>query len=281
MPRALALLAVASLTLTSCLVGNPVLSDVANAPTAAPSLTDIAYGPATGCANAAVDAPCGGSQLLDIYPATAGPSRGTIVWIHGGGLFLGDKSVPDSAGPVFEQLERGWSVVSVNYRLLKPKSPPGQSTTVPSTTVASTAAPSTTEPTTGVPSTAAPSTTSPATTAVPSTTATSATPPQTNATDTPTTTVTPTTSTPPATGSTTGTTVAPDSDTGAGSGAADATTAKARRIVRSADSYENTYPTALRDVISAVDWVKANGADHGLDTCLLYTSDAADEGVEV
>ena len=62
---------------------------------------DVAYGP---------DA----AQLLDVY-APAGTTRGTIVYFHSGGWTGGSKTIVPPV--VFQQLDRGWAVVSVDYRL--------------------------------------------------------------------------------------------------------------------------------------------------------------------
>ncbi len=62
---------------------------------------DVAYGP---------DA----AQLLDVY-APAGTTRGTIVYLHSGGWTGGSKAVVPPV--IFQQLNRGWAVVSVDYRL--------------------------------------------------------------------------------------------------------------------------------------------------------------------
>ena len=67
----------------------------------APTLRDVAYG----------DDP---AQRLDVYEPR-GRSVGTIVYFHSGGWVSGTKS--DVAAIVMAQLERGWSIVSVGYRL--------------------------------------------------------------------------------------------------------------------------------------------------------------------
>lgn len=192
--------------MTSCLVGDPALGDLAGTADAEPSLIDVPYGSELGCEEEVSDELCGGSQLIDIYPAEAGASRGTIVWIHGGGLFHGDKSRLDSAGPIFEQLQRGWSVVSVNYRLIRPKGwqPPTTST---STTSAST----------------------------------------------------------------TSTTAAPEGGPGSSTNTTPTTTMAPAAWVPDSEpppqeGYDNQYPAALQDVVAAIDWVRNNGASHGLAT---------------
>jgi acetyl esterase/lipase len=83
----------------------------------AASVVDVAYGTDLGCGRGANHEPCGGSQTLDVHPATDGPRRGTIVFVHGGGFVGGDKSKLESLGPFVHQTRRGWDVVTVNYRL--------------------------------------------------------------------------------------------------------------------------------------------------------------------
>jgi acetyl esterase/lipase len=54
------------------------------------------------------------SQSLDVYlPDVISAPRPVMVWIHGGGWFSGDKSLPPGLG----LLLRGYVVVSINYRL--------------------------------------------------------------------------------------------------------------------------------------------------------------------
>jgi acetyl esterase/lipase len=57
---------------------------------------------------------------LDIYDA-ANATRGTIVFVHGGGFTGGDKRDGVNTGPFLRMRERGWDVVSVNYRLADPR----------------------------------------------------------------------------------------------------------------------------------------------------------------
>lgn len=83
-----------------------------------PVAVNVAYGASDGCGpGARTHQPCGGSQTLDVYASEVEPSRGTIVYVHGGGFATGDKSVVHDIGPVLAQLEQGWDVVNVNYRL--------------------------------------------------------------------------------------------------------------------------------------------------------------------
>jgi arylformamidase len=53
---------------------------------------------------------------LDIYPAAGGCAAPVVVWVHGGGYAVGDKSnaIADKAR-LFN--DAGWTLVSVNYRL--------------------------------------------------------------------------------------------------------------------------------------------------------------------
>lgn len=88
----------------------------------APRRRDVGYGDGAdlGCGVGAVShAPCGGSRTLDIYPHDGSDaSKGTIVFVHGGGFTSGDKSDRIGlTGPILHQVHRGWDVVSVNYRL--------------------------------------------------------------------------------------------------------------------------------------------------------------------
>lgn len=91
---------------------------------------DVPYtdGALLGCGSgASTQDPCGGSQTLDVYrhATAAGSHRGTIVFVHGGGFVGGDKAIRDGlTGPVLAQVERGWDVVSVNYRLNRDGSAP-------------------------------------------------------------------------------------------------------------------------------------------------------------
>lgn len=55
---------------------------------------------------------------LDVYRAVAGPPRGTIVFLHGGGWSGGDKSERHLLpGSLLAQTRRGYGLVSMNYRL--------------------------------------------------------------------------------------------------------------------------------------------------------------------
>lgn len=52
-----------------------------------------------------------------MYRARAGGTKGTLVFLHGGGFLFGDKYPLNTGGNIRRQLRRGYSVVSVNYRL--------------------------------------------------------------------------------------------------------------------------------------------------------------------
>jgi acetyl esterase/lipase len=68
-----------------------------------------------------VDVPYGplADHTLDVYRTRAESRRGTIVFVHGGGWTTGSKeALTDGVfGPVLAQLERGFDIVSINYRL--------------------------------------------------------------------------------------------------------------------------------------------------------------------
>jgi acetyl esterase/lipase len=77
-----------------------------------------AIGPAA--ANVAYDPADAGNpyKTLDVYTPRANGNRGVIVMVHGGGFTGGDKDPLFTwAGSVVHQLDRGFSVVNVNYRL--------------------------------------------------------------------------------------------------------------------------------------------------------------------
>lgn len=86
-----------------------------------PTHRDVAYvsGASTGCAGWGSDVGCGGSQTLDIYPAVRGGNKGTVVFVHGGAFVFGDKFPVEHVGPLLRQTHRGYSVVSINYRLTR------------------------------------------------------------------------------------------------------------------------------------------------------------------
>lgn len=88
-----------------------------------PSATDVLYGSDPGCDGPGSDYACGGSQTLDVYPALGGAARGTLVWVHGGGFTGGDKLDRYGWEVLAAQQLRGWSVVAVNYRLVRSGQP--------------------------------------------------------------------------------------------------------------------------------------------------------------
>ncbi len=103
---ALGMVVLSALVLGSCWVnqGNLAIADRVN-PSAEVTIgsqtLDLAYGP---------DA----TQLLDVY-VPRGTNRGTIVYFHSGGWTGGSKALVPPV--IFQQLNRGWAVVSVDYRL--------------------------------------------------------------------------------------------------------------------------------------------------------------------
>jgi acetyl esterase/lipase len=56
-------------------------------------------------------------QTLDVYSPEGAKGRPVVVWIHGGGWQAGDKKDVDHKPRAF--VDRGYVLVSVNYRLLK------------------------------------------------------------------------------------------------------------------------------------------------------------------
>jgi acetyl esterase/lipase len=57
------------------------------------------------------------AEKLDLYlPSGSGPFP-LIVYVHGGGFRMGDKSLPVNRGIVAQLLSRGYAVASLNYRL--------------------------------------------------------------------------------------------------------------------------------------------------------------------
>jgi acetyl esterase/lipase len=69
----------------------------------------------------AVDVPYGpdAAHVLDVYRTRSTTRRGTIVFVHGGGWTSGEKEVLTAGtfDPVLAQLDRGFDIVSVDYRL--------------------------------------------------------------------------------------------------------------------------------------------------------------------
>lgn len=94
----------------------------AHAPAAA-APTEVAYGPDP-------------MQTMDVYVSASGePRRGTILYIHGGAWTGGSKGDGTSAeaaataspgfGVVIAELQEGWDVVSIDYRLATRAAGPG------------------------------------------------------------------------------------------------------------------------------------------------------------
>src|SRR6266852_4209804 len=54
------------------------------------------------------------SLRLDLYVPNSGGPFPVVVWVHGGGWQTGDKSDPN---PALREVNRGYAVVSINYRL--------------------------------------------------------------------------------------------------------------------------------------------------------------------
>lgn len=71
-----------------------------------PSRTGVSYGPES-------------HQLLDVLPATGPVRRGTLVFVHGGGFTIGERSdlLRGDHGAVVHQRTRGWDIVSVGYQV--------------------------------------------------------------------------------------------------------------------------------------------------------------------
>ena len=76
--------------------------------------TDITYGRAPDASGTPVD------LKLDLYQPTGdtSTSRPALVWVHGGGFTMGDKSSGAGRAAFFARL--GYVAVSINYRLLSP-----------------------------------------------------------------------------------------------------------------------------------------------------------------
>lgn len=107
-------------TLTACVVPTGPTAEPTTKP---PTHQDVAYGPVTACPDPTVPvAYCGGSQTIDIYTPRVAPELredgpGTIIYFHGGGGVGGDKTTDPELGYLLRQVDRGWDVASVNYRL--------------------------------------------------------------------------------------------------------------------------------------------------------------------
>ena len=69
-----------------------------------PTVTNVAYGPEA-------------AQRLDLYlPSRSSGSAPLIVFIHGGGWNAGDRTVVPA--PIRHEVDRGWAVASIDYRLV-------------------------------------------------------------------------------------------------------------------------------------------------------------------
>lgn len=72
----------------------------------APTFANVAY------------APNSPAQMLDVWiPAAPAGPKPVVVWIHGGGWTSGDKSSATGGNKVADLMNRGFVVVSINYRL--------------------------------------------------------------------------------------------------------------------------------------------------------------------
>lgn len=73
----------------------------------APDVTDIAYDPD----GRIVD------RVADLYRPRRGPSRGVILYVHGGGFTGGHRGyLGEHAGPLLRQLDRGFAILNLEYR---------------------------------------------------------------------------------------------------------------------------------------------------------------------
>lgn len=107
---AAAVLTATTLVLAACTPAAPAprrLVPAAFASGTTPDEVDVVYGPD------------GDAHLLDTYLSTSSTPRGTIVFVHGGGWTGGDKETLTAGefGPLLAQLDRGFDLVSVQYRL--------------------------------------------------------------------------------------------------------------------------------------------------------------------
>lgn len=78
--------------------------------TPAPTLTDVSYGPDS-------------RNVLDFWRASSEHSTPVIVYIHGGGFFMGSKADVRASRLVQQSLAAGVSVASISYRYLSPVVP--------------------------------------------------------------------------------------------------------------------------------------------------------------
>lgn len=136
---------VAVLTLVLVLIGSSVScarpAPDGAAPSTSPATAASSAGPTPGTtpgagASAGCDHPAGRTTVayrslpgvdpnltsVDVYPVAGTCSSPVVMWVHGGGYQTGDKrNQMNEKVALFH--ERGWTVVSVNYRLTAPGQP--------------------------------------------------------------------------------------------------------------------------------------------------------------
>ena len=116
--RSLVALALGATLLAGCTVPRPpgdgTLRYRDQVFSAVTTTTDITYGSAPGADGNPV------ALKLDLYQPTGDTAakRPALVWVHGGGFTMGDKSSGRGQATFFAQL--GYVAVSINYRLLSP-----------------------------------------------------------------------------------------------------------------------------------------------------------------
>jgi acetyl esterase/lipase len=113
--RAASVLAVA--LLATVVGGSRTRPEVAAPSTtlAHPPEVDVPYGDPVGC-GAESSPDCRHQQTLDIYRSRVAGPNPVLVWVHGGGFVGGDKGT--GVNEAFQrQLDDGWDIVAVNYRL--------------------------------------------------------------------------------------------------------------------------------------------------------------------
>jgi dipeptidyl aminopeptidase/acylaminoacyl peptidase len=116
--RSLVALALGATLLAGCTVPRPpgdgTLRYRDQVFSAVTTTTDLTYGRAPDASGNPVD------LKLDLYQPTGDTAakRPAVVWVHGGGFTMGDKSSGRGKATFFAQL--GYVAVSINYRLLSP-----------------------------------------------------------------------------------------------------------------------------------------------------------------
>jgi acetyl esterase/lipase len=116
--RSLVALALGATLLAGCTVPRPpgdgTLRYRDQVFSAVTTTNDITYGSAPGADGNPV------ALKLDLYQPTGdtAATRPAVVWVHGGGFTMGDKSSGRAKATFFAQL--GYVAVSINYRLLSP-----------------------------------------------------------------------------------------------------------------------------------------------------------------